>query len=108
MGRDGSEDQEEDEQEEEEGEDGHGSPPAIQEDIKEEDGGGSKSRDIGQKTDRQRAQEAEWGLYRSPQLSQNVDDDEEEETDDERRRETLKSNEEDYMVCPSTRERSLR
>jgi hypothetical protein len=59
-------------------------------------------RDDAPKTDRQRGLEAEWGLYRSPQLSQNVDDEDEDETDDEegRRRDTLKSIEEDYMVRP--------
>jgi len=59
-------------------------------------------RDDPPKTDRQRGLEAEWGLYRSPQLSQNVDDEDEDETDDEdgRRRDTLKSIEEDYMVRP--------
>ena len=58
-------------------------------------------RDDPPKTDRQRGLEAEWGLYRSPQLSQNVDDEDEDETDDEdrRRRDTLKSIEEDHMVA---------
>jgi hypothetical protein len=59
-------------------------------------------RDDAPKTDRQRGLEAEWGLYRSPQLSQNVDDEDEDDTDDEegRRRDTLQSIEEDYMVRP--------
>jgi hypothetical protein len=68
--------------------------PAVPE-IKEEE----PARDGPPKTDRQQALEAEWGLYRSPQLSQNVEDEDEDETDDERRRDTLKSTEEDFMVC---------
>jgi len=88
-------------EEDEEYEDEPNEPEA---DIKDE-GGGQVVEDTPvepPKTDRQRGLEAEWGLYRSPQLSQNVDDEDEDETDDEegRRRDTLKSIEEDYMVRP--------
>ena len=71
-------------------------------DIKDEDPSAvvGEPRGDAPKTDRQRGLEAEWGLYRSPQLSQNVDDEDEDETDDERRRDTLKSTEEEYMVRP--------
>lgn len=71
-------------------------------DIKDEDPSAvvGEPRGDAPKTDRQRGMEAEWGLYRSPQLSQNVDDEDEDETDDERRRDTLKSTEEEYMVRP--------
>jgi hypothetical protein len=88
-------------QEEEEEEEESEEPPVAEPDVKEkkdEEG----ARDGPPKTDHQRAQEAEWGLYRSPQVSQNLDDEDEEETDDERRRDTLKSTEEDYMVRPHT------
>jgi hypothetical protein len=76
-------------------------PNEPEPDIKDEDETIEGARDDPPKTDRQRGLEAEWGLYRSPQLSQNVDDEDEDETDDEegRRRDTLKSIEEDYMVC---------
>lgn len=96
------EDEEEDEEEEEEDDEEYQEEPAAtaEPDIKEEEA----VRDGPPKTDRQQALEAEWGLYRSPQLSQNVEEEDEEETDDERRRDTLKSTEEDFMVCcfPST------
>jgi hypothetical protein len=76
-------------------------PKEPEPDLKDEDETTEGARDDPPKTDRQRGLEAEWGLYRSPQLSQNVDDEDEDETDDEegRRRDTLKSIEEDYMVC---------
>lgn len=76
-------------------------PSELEPDIKDEDHQVvEEPRGDPPKTDRQRGLEAEWGLYRSPQLSQNVDDEDEDETDDEdgRRRDTLKSIEEDYMV----------
>jgi hypothetical protein len=75
-------------------------PKEPEPDLKDEDETIEGARDEPQKTDRQRGLEAEWGLYRSPQLSQNVDDEDEDETDEEdgRRRDTLKSIEEDYMV----------
>jgi len=78
-------------------------PIELEPEIKDEDpsAGVGEPRSDAPKTDRQRGMEAEWGLYRSPQLSQNVDDEDEDETDDERRRDTFKSTEEDYMVCPS-------
>ena len=78
-------------EEDEEYEDDEPDVPGL--DIKDEDHQVvEEPRDDPPKTDRQRGLEAEWGLYRSPQLSQNVDD------EDGRRRDTLKSIEEDYMV----------
>lgn len=50
------------------------------------------------KSDRQQAMEAEWGLYRSPALSQRSEEEEEAETDDERKRNSLDQDEEDFMV----------
>jgi hypothetical protein len=86
----------------EENEEYEDEPKEPEPDIKDEDQDQvvEGARDDPPKTDRQRGLEAEWGLYRSPQLSQNVDDEDEDETDDEegRRRDTLKSIEEDYMV----------
>ena len=103
--REEQEEEEEDEEEEEEDDEEYQEEPAAtaEPDIKEEEA----VRDGPSKTDRQQALEAEWGLYRSPQLSQNVEDEDEEETDDERRRDTLKSTEEDFMVrcSPSTSNR---
>jgi hypothetical protein len=50
------------------------------------------------KTAGQQALEAEWGLYRSPKLSQRSEEDEEEDTDDERKGASHRSVEEDFMV----------
>jgi hypothetical protein len=50
------------------------------------------------KTAGQQALEAEWGLYRSPKLSQRSEEDEEEDTDDERKGASHPSVEEDFMV----------
>jgi hypothetical protein len=86
----------------EENEEYEDEPNDPEPDIKDDDTNQAVEapRDDPPKTDRQRGLEAEWGLYRSPQLSQNVDEEDEDETDDEdgRRRETLKSIEDDYMV----------
>lgn len=92
-GRGQQEEQEEEEEDEEEYQEE--TAATAEPDVKEEE---EAVRDGPPKTDRQQALEAEWGLYRSPQLSQNVEDEDEEETDDERRRDTLKSTEEDFMV----------
>jgi hypothetical protein len=50
------------------------------------------------KTAGQQALEAEWGLYRSPKLSQRSEEDEEEDTDDERKGASHRLVEEDFMV----------
>lgn len=103
--------EDEDEQEEEEEEEEDGDAPAVnQSDIKEDKAEFEAPRDTLPKTAQQHALEAEWGLYRSPQLSQNVDDEDEEETDDEneRRRDTLKGIEDDYMVCPYVIKREIK
>lgn len=51
-----------------------------------------------QKTDRQQAMEAEWGLYRSPVLSQKSDEDEDPETDDDRKHNSPDVDDEEFMV----------
>jgi hypothetical protein len=98
------------EDEEEEGEEDGNEPAVNQPDIKENKAEDKAPRDALPKTAQQHALEAEWGLYRSPQLSQNVDDEDEEETDDEneRRRDTLKSPEEDFMVRPHIFRRGIK
>lgn len=52
----------------------------------------------GPKTDRQQALEAEWGLYRSPVVSQQSPVEEEGDTDDERKHDSPDLDEEDFMV----------
>lgn len=51
-----------------------------------------------QKTDKQQAMEAEWGLYRSPMLSQKSEEEEDPETDDEHKRDSPDVDEEEFMV----------
>jgi DNA ligase-4 len=90
------------EEEEEEEEDG------MEEDVKDEaedvkpdeqlDNGPDTERDGPAKTGRQQALEAEWGLYRSPQLSQRSEEEDDKDTDDERRGASHRSAEEDFMV----------
>ena len=60
-------------------------------------------RDEGPKTDRQHALEAEWGLYRSPAVSQQSPVEEEGDTDDERKHDSPDLDEEDFMVSYHSR-----
>lgn len=59
------------------------------------DGGGNK-------TDRQQALEAEWGLYRSPVVSQQSPEEEDGDTDDGRNHDSPDLDEEDFMVSCSS------
>lgn len=53
---------------------------------------------VGGESDRQQALEAEWGLYRSPAISQQSPEDDDGDTDDGRNHDSPDLDEEDFMV----------
>lgn len=94
------EDEEEDEEDEEQEGIAQDENTAV-EDIKQDEQGnegGQVVEAVPAKTGRQQALEAEWGLYRSPKLSQRSEEEDDEDTDNERRGVSHRSAEEDFMV----------
>lgn len=63
-----------------------------------DEGGSAGSSAKLQKTDRQQALEAEWGLYRSPVLSQKSEEEDASDTDNERKRDSPEIGDEEFVV----------
>ena len=93
-------DDDEEEEEEEGGEKVH--DEQVEQGVEEEEAAAPPPSEVrakgGDKSERQQALEAEWGLYRSPAISQHSPEEDDGDTDDGRNHDSPDLDEEDFMV----------